>query len=382
MNKRRTRQRGLSLVEIMVGLVIGLITVMVIGQVAAEFEGQKRTSTGGGDAQSNGAAALFQLEREIRMAGYGLMIGSWGQMCPLGINIYYNGTVVSDPGANPADSGILAPVRIIDGGGDNADTIVMVRADSPTGIMPTTIIKDMPNTSSEIRVNWGAGMREGQQFLVGARDGSKICTLMQLSQDPQPVQAGAEFDMQHNPGQFPYNPANPNNVFTDAPTYGIGDVMINLSSLSYWRYSVLCNQLTLVDPSRTAAPYTCTNTQPLVDQVVNAQARYGVAPAGSLTVNEWVEPTGLWAANTLTAAQVSRILAVRLAVLARSPQMEKEDVETTCNGGNGSVTLWAGGPTVALSGDECRYRYKVFETVVPIRNSIWGCGQAGVPCSP
>ena len=147
MNKHRTRQRGLSLVEIMVGLVIGLITVMVIGQVAAEFEGQKRTSTGGGDAQSNGAAALFQLEREIRMAGYGLMIGSWGQMCPLGINIYYNGTVVSDPGANPADSGILAPVRIIDGGGDNADTIVMVRADSPTGIMPTTIIKDMPNTS-------------------------------------------------------------------------------------------------------------------------------------------------------------------------------------------------------------------------------------------
>jgi len=381
-NNRRTRQQGLSLVEIMVGLVIGLITVMVIGQVAAEFEGQKRTSTGGGDAQSNGAAALFLLERDIRMAGYGLMIGSWGQMCPLGINIFYNGTVVSDPGSNPADSGILAPVRVIDGGGDNADTIVMVRADSPTGIMPTTIVKDMPNTSSEIRVNWDAGLEEGQLFLVGARNGSKICTLMQLSQDPQPVQAGAEFDMQHNPGQFPYNPANPNNVFTDAPAYGIGDVMINLSSLSYQRYSVLCNQLTLVDPSRTVAPYTCTNTQPLVDQVVNVQARYGVAPAGSLTVNEWVEPTGVWAANTLTAAQVSRILAVRLAVVARSPQMEKEDVEPTCNGGNGSITLWAGGPTVNLSGEECKYRYKVFETVVPVRNSIWGCGQEGVPCSP
>ena len=51
--------------------------------------------------------------------------------------------------------------------------------------MPTTIVKDMPNTSSEIRVNWDAGLEEGQLFLVGARNGSKICTLMQLSQDPR-----------------------------------------------------------------------------------------------------------------------------------------------------------------------------------------------------
>lgn len=382
MRQNSLRQKGLSLVEIMVGLVIGLITVMVIGQVAAEFEGQKRTSTGGGDAQSNGAAALFLLERDIRMAGYGLMTSSSGQMCPLGINIYFNGTVLSDPGANPADGGILAPVRVIDGGGDNADTIVMARADAPMGIMPTTIIKNMPNSSSEIRVNWGAGLQQGQLILVGARDGSKICTLMQLSQDPQPVQAGTEFDMQHNPGQFPYNPPNPNNVFTNAPTYGIGDILINLSSLNHQRYSVQCNQLTLVDPIVTAAPYTCTNTEPLVDQIVNLQARYGVAPVGSLTVNNWVEPTGVWAANALTAAQVERILAVRVAVLARSPQMEKDEVEASCNGGSGSIALWAGGPVIALSGDECRYRYKVFETVVPIRNSIWGCGQAGVACSP
>ena len=381
MKKNFLRQRGLSLVEIMVGLVIGLITVMVIGQVAAEFEGQKRTSTGGGDAQSNGAAALFLLERDIRMAGYGLMIGSWGQMCPLGINIYFNGTVMSDPGANPANGGILAPVRIIDGGGDNADTIVMARADAPTGIMPNTIIRDMPNSASEIRVTWGAGLQQGQLILVGARNGSKICTLMQLSQDPQPVQAGAEFNLQHNPGQFPYNPPNPN-VFTNAPAYTIGDIVLNLSNLNHQRYSVQCNQLTVVDPIVTAAPYTCANTQPLVDQIVNVQARYGVAPAGSLTVNNWVEPTGVWAANTLTAAQIGRILAVRVAVLARSPQMEKEAVEASCNGGSGSIALWAGGPAIALSGDECKYRYKVFETVVPIRNSIWGCGQTGVSCSP
>jgi type IV pilus assembly protein PilW len=362
----------------MVGLVIGLIAILVIGQIAAVFEGQKRTSTGGGDAQTNGAAALFLLEREIRMTGYGLM-GSTGMRCPLGINIYYNGTTVSNPGASPADGGILAPLRIIDGG-TGPDTVVMARSDNAMGVMPTTIVKDMPNSSAEVRVDWGAGLEEGQLFLVGARDGSKICTLMQMSQDPQPVIGGEQFDMQHNSGQFPYNPPNPNNVFTTAPTYGIGDILINIGNFDYQRYTVLCNQLTFVDPSQVAAPYTCTNTQPLVDQIVNLQARYGIAPAGSLTVSQWVDPTGDWASNSLTAAKIARILAVRLAVVARSHQMEKSNVYD-CSSGSASLPLWSGGPTMTLTGDQCKYRYKVFETIVPMRNAIWGCGNNGAQCS-
>ena len=71
---RRT-QKGVTLVELMVALVIGAITVLAIQQVMAMFEGQKRASTGGADAQVNGAIALFTLEREIRQAGYGLFTG-------------------------------------------------------------------------------------------------------------------------------------------------------------------------------------------------------------------------------------------------------------------------------------------------------------------
>jgi type IV pilus assembly protein PilW len=46
---------GFSLVEIMVGLAIGMLAVIVILQVFALSEGRKRTTTSGGDAQSNGA---------------------------------------------------------------------------------------------------------------------------------------------------------------------------------------------------------------------------------------------------------------------------------------------------------------------------------------
>lgn len=366
----RDRHNGFGLIEIMVGLVIGLVAMLIIGQVTAVFEAQKRTSTGGGDAQSNGATALMALEREIRMAGYGL-VAAGSQLCPMGINIYYNGNVVSDPGANPIGGGILAPVRIVDGGsgGNGPDSIIMVRSDSALGALPTSVQKQMPTPSSVVTVNNGAGLGEGDLFIVAASNGSKICTLMQMSKaDPQ--ETGNGVNLLHASGQYPYNPPNLENAFTDAPQYTINDVVINMGSFMYRRYMVQCNQLAVVDPSRVASPYTCTNSEPMVDEIVNLQARYGVAPVGSQTVDQWVEPTGEWAATAMTSAHINRIKAVRVAVVARSRQMEKTDV--SCTESSATLDLWSGGPQMTLSGDQCKYRYKIFQTIVPMKNVIWG----------
>ncbi len=55
------RQRGASLIEIMVGVVIGLIAILVIYQVFAASEGLRRNTTGVGDAQQNGLLSSFAL---------------------------------------------------------------------------------------------------------------------------------------------------------------------------------------------------------------------------------------------------------------------------------------------------------------------------------
>jgi type IV pilus assembly protein PilW len=55
----------------MVAMVIGMIGIIIMMQVFASAEGQKRTTTGTGDAQSNGAMAIYTLQRDIREAGYG-----------------------------------------------------------------------------------------------------------------------------------------------------------------------------------------------------------------------------------------------------------------------------------------------------------------------
>src|SRR6266567_8041701 len=70
----RRAQRGFSLIEIMIGLVIGLIAVLVIYQVYAVSEGFKRNTTAAGEAQINGLFATFVLGIELGNAGAGIAV--------------------------------------------------------------------------------------------------------------------------------------------------------------------------------------------------------------------------------------------------------------------------------------------------------------------
>ena len=63
------RAAGFSLVELMIGLVIGMVAIVVMMQVFSVSEGYKRTTTGGDDAQNNGAIALYGLQRDIQQSG-------------------------------------------------------------------------------------------------------------------------------------------------------------------------------------------------------------------------------------------------------------------------------------------------------------------------
>ncbi|MEI7842360.1 MAG: prepilin-type N-terminal cleavage/methylation domain-containing protein [Gallionellaceae bacterium] len=63
-------QRGFTLVEIMVAMAIGMLGIVIIMQMATMFDSQKRTTTGGDDAQNAGAIALFGLQQNIQQSGY------------------------------------------------------------------------------------------------------------------------------------------------------------------------------------------------------------------------------------------------------------------------------------------------------------------------
>lgn len=374
----RRRYAGFSMIELMVGIVIAIIVITIVMQALAVYENQKRITTSGSDSDINGALALFQIERDAKMAGFGLLSPS-GFTCPLGINIYYNGTTVSD-------GALLAPILITDGASGAPDTIRFVRSDSVYGLAPLRLIKSMPNASSIVTANAPGGITHSGMFLVGAPDGSKICTLMQASQDAQPIAAGNGWNLQHNPGgSFPWNPSNPNNVFTNAPSYVIGDIVESMGDFMISTYRIQCsdngapsdsNQCDLVQFNPLSAGtvnWANANLNHVAAQIVDLQAQYGVAAAGDPTgtVTAWVDATGsTWAAPS--AADSLRIKAIRIAVVARASKYEKTTVSPS------SLTLWpatsspAGAQkTTSLTTAEQHYRYKVFYQVIPLINMIW-----------
>src|SRR6186713_951343 len=67
----RRRALGLSLVEILVGVAIGLIGIVAIFQAVAVWSKHTSTTSAGGDAQVAGTLALFGIERDLKQAGHG-----------------------------------------------------------------------------------------------------------------------------------------------------------------------------------------------------------------------------------------------------------------------------------------------------------------------
>jgi hypothetical protein len=63
---------GMSLMEILIAMAIGLIGIVVITQTYLVNENYKRSTASAGGAQTSGALALYTIERDARMAGWGI----------------------------------------------------------------------------------------------------------------------------------------------------------------------------------------------------------------------------------------------------------------------------------------------------------------------
>ena len=371
----KARHQGFSLVEIMVGLVIGMIGMIVIMQVFDLSEKQKRTTSGGADAQSNGAIALYMIERDTRMAGWGMDSAVYAS-CSTSFS-YCDGSEACGGEAGALDLN-FAPVRITDGG-TNPDTVTIQLYADPnldTFKYPasTVISKSMPQSSSELNVNSVAGCVDGGMVLV-AQAGR--CTLMQITQ----IQ-GTALKLQHNPGASGiYNPpANYQNA-NNWPAYTAGATLSCFPPSSrgplyqkVYAIDTASRQLRRTDNTVTPA----VTDEPVTAEIFDLQAQYGIAPADSQTVDEWVDATGAtWANPSL--ADWRRIKAVRIALVARSAQYEKPTApgEACTTTTDAMATKWASWADDVFStddypGDWRCYRYKTFETVVPLRNVIWG----------
>jgi len=342
MNTSKYKQRGFTLIELMVGLALGLLASLAIFTAVTSFETQRRVTAAGADMQQNGLLALYFMEQDLRMAGFGLIDAS------------------TTPGSLPCvklAGANIAPVVVTDNG-NSADSIITHRFESDIGGIVTgggaarlTSASTSPAAIADVTVDISKAIHQNDYLLIP--DAAHNCTKLKATTVPA-VTGTPALTAPSIINAGPTNPTFP------ALQYQI-DANFNLNHSTDGGAS----------------------WSTVASNIVNMQVQYGVANVGSQSVVCWTDATGSacggtnWA-NPL-AADIARIKAIRVAIVARNSQ------KAACTTTTSNPVSWVQPITNPVSSPApliklnttvganwgC-YRYKVYQTIIPIRNVIWG----------
>lgn len=400
---------GFTLVEVMVAMLIGMITVLAIMQTLSVAEAQRRSITSGADTNINGALALQIVQRDIFNAGYGVALDKdLFSLCRGRQVLAYNADrSPADIVLNPND---FAPVVInppgIPAGDPDTDVVQITYSGSDSFVSKGVGITSPSAASSVFSVTSGsrAGFRAGDLTIAvqDDEDGDGLsdadCIVSQITQIPNgagdpdqcgEVGGGTDKNLIHNPGNFrnayqgcaqeaaKWNkPGGLGVQIANGKLYSLGPP----SRLVVRAYAIRNGRLSVCHPLL-ADCAGLDNWEVAGDGIVALRAQYGYdADDNGVADGEWIRDLGVVPAPIVWA----RLKAVRLVMVARGANFERDPVADDC------TPDWAGqsrddptcaGPAAAGevflksapdgTNNWNHYRYKVFQTTAQTRNLFW-----------
>lgn len=376
-----SRARGFSIVELMVAVTVGMLAIMFATRLIVNAEQNKAISLGSSDQMQNGMLALFSITEDAAQAGWGM-----NDNLVAGCN-----TVFSDTGGYAlagADRGgvavtPLAAVVIVNNPA-GSDQISLNAGSSPSGVGSVKVAADYAGANT-LSISTAApfGFLAGDAILVAPEPANGDCALAQLTADPLATtltfDAGADARYNRNALGAAFA-ANQSRVFNLGPARNL--------ALHTWTVQ---NGVLLLRASNLGGASAAGAT--VVDNIVALKAQYGFGN-GAFTA-EFGQQVTQWS-NTMVnadgdavtggAGDYRAVAAIRVAVVARSKVPEKPDPNTgLCSATTAAPVVFStASPAgvaalpvtvgVALAGDtiswKC-YRYRAFETIIPIRNAGW-----------
>jgi len=344
----RRIERGVTLVDVVVGLVIALFTIVVVQQSFVVSQAVRRSASAAADAHGTAAFALQVLAVAAANAGAGIAQAAAG----------FDGCPASADAATT-----LRPLSIVitDGGRADRPDALVVRQSLAPAALPARLVDAAP-AGGVFRVEAVDGFAVGNRLIATSRTGT--CIAADVT-GITPLGAGV-LEIAHSP------------VTSELP---VTSVVLDLGPArraAVARYDVVANTLRSTDLGNGDAP------NPLVSNIANLKFRYGIDSDGDGVLDTWTsaDAASAWsAAGVLTAprATLDRIKALRIGIIARTEHVDRtrthdfhwvlfdceRDDKSTCPGRiEGTIAAGAGGG----------YRYRVLETVVPLRNVIWNRG--------
>ncbi|SDJ04603.1 PilW family protein [Variovorax sp. OV700] len=391
-------QRGLTLIEMLVALVIGLVVVLAVTSVVTLGEARKRSTTSTNDMNQSGSYAVYMIDRLLRSAGSGFaQTGTRGMFgCRLSAARSVSGaattilprtasafpapfdTLLGGSGAAAAGNLRLAPFLIAKGASGASDTLVVMGGNAAAGDVPRRIRSGIPGNDN-LRLDNTIGLRNGDIGLV-SREGTTDCLIEQVSSTNTEL-ATAGNEVLGMGGRYFTSTGATTSLATLA-----ADGTALFSTLGNVGANNLQFQLLGVDANRTLVAYDLLRAagtgsdegtdasamQALADGVVALYAVYGVDTDSNGVVDTWIDPAATgYAIGTLMLAPdtMRHIVAARVALVMKSSLFEKEPVTPS------SLTIFSDLPTdrqrtLTIATADQNFRYRVIDTTIPLRNML------------
>jgi type IV pilus assembly protein PilW len=386
------QQRGITLIELMVGLVIALALSLVMLKTLLFAEGQRRTVTSGNDSQQAGAIGSYILERYLRMGGAGITRIDGARGCTL--NASFKGAPVVPlpsglraPFAGLAGSSLpVAPVLIANGGSaDNGtaddatpDAIVVMGGDHPS-IATWLQMTDTSTTGAATVLN-SFGVQPGDLVLAVETDSTLpaqgTCVVAQNTAAVDPTPTSPAFRQSAVNGGHTLvlggDHTSAAGLTVAGSGYGKNALLADLGAQPNFKIFALSTASELVSYDLLDG-----TTRSLADGFVNLQAAYGLSAtpdSQDTTVVAWQPPTGdflfskLRDGSAASAVNLHRIRAVRVAMITRSAVRERARIDGVPATWALMDDLGAAAVTGTRSGTDLNYRYRQSDVIVTLRN--------------
>lgn len=385
------RQRGVTLIELMVTIVVGLMLTLAVYMVMTSFEGRRRTSNSGSELDKAGALAMTQLDRRIRSAGSGFMQASaYAYGCAL--HASKDNKVALPAGAlaapfdkvDPGDGGFrLAPVLILPGqttpgdSGSTSDVLVVMSAAPVWGAIPVSFSKSVEDG----KMSFGNSLpfQPSDMLLIADRQpssegGTSPCLVTQIASDAETGGTNGDVSV----GGTWYADEVDEVVLADYSDTATAMVLGNPGLGRSPDFSVMgvgdhstffaYDLLQVTDTPLTAA----------AEGVFELHALYGVDTSGDSVVDAWLSPSvadsgyelkDLTDGSEAAAGKLRAIKAIRVGLILRTALPERDEV----TGSDLALFSDLGDDltfTRELTADERHFRYRVLESTIPLRNNL------------
>lgn len=314
------RQRGLTFVEVMIALAIGLIVTLGAIQIFVSSKQAFRANEALARIQENGRFALHFLKQDVRGAAF------FGCADRVTVNNVVTGATVNfnGPGTQGAEGGAGAP-----------DAITLRMAVSNSGL---TVSQPMPNTSAALFLTNYDSIQEGDVLIVTDCEAADIFMVTNSNFNAAGLvhNAGIDRNGLQNTTQFM------------SRSYGTNAIVFKMTQRDY---QIAGNGL---QRSINGAP-----AETLVDDVVGMQLEYGVDTDNNEVPNAYLDAAEI---DGDVNYNWNEVLSIRLRLLLRSKADRVVEAPQT--------QIWDFDGDGTLDPAPDRRMYQQFTALVGVRNRL------------